>query len=204
MTDPKHSSAPSYPEEFIDEMDHPALLGYLDEVNRMEDLGYDPNSLVRMREFIRKDPDLYDPYLVLSAILRIHKKNDEADAVITTAYERAVTRMMDKDGHWPKRMFWGFLHNRHILRIIEEYAHLLWDRGNAAEALEVFRKLLRMNPDDNQSIRFHILALRMGFNSDWPQLFQAGLPDHFKAMPLQQWFEKNAKSFPGEFDGVFE
>lgn len=67
---------------------------------------------------------------------------------------------------WPRRLEWGFLKNRPPLRAIQYMADLFWDRGKKEKVAELFRLLLRLNPNDNQGVRYEIAALYTGLNSD--------------------------------------
>jgi len=56
----------------------------------------------------------------------------------------------DFDGVLP----WGLIDNRPFLRCLHGYGLALWRHSRSDEALEVFRRMLWMNPGDNQGIRF--------------------------------------------------
>ena len=73
-------------------------------------------------------------------------KKQEARIFYKEAYERAVKRIADSQGRWPKFMSWGFLKNRHLMRALESYADDCWEQGNIDEALDIYRRLLRLNP----------------------------------------------------------
>lgn len=57
-------------------------------------------------------------------------------------------------------MFWGLLETRPYMRARLGLAQALWTRGAQAEAIDHLRDVLRLNPDDNQGIRY-ILAARL-------------------------------------------
>ena len=78
--------------------------------------------LTEMRKLIEIDEDFYDPYLAMADILFSQGKSEEAQALAKNAYERAVARIADSKGQWPKVMRWGFLENRHLMRALEYYA----------------------------------------------------------------------------------
>ena len=63
------------------------------------------------------------------------------------------------DGH-----FWGFLETRPYMRARHGLAMTLLQLGEADAALEHFRAMLKLNPNDNQGIRYLLLAglLRRG------------------------------------------
>ena len=156
-----------------------------------------------MLKLILKDPDFLDSYIVSADILLRSNKIRSGLKLIEEAYERALRLIVDENGKWPKRMSWGFLENRHIMRAIERYAHISWEENNPELALEIYRRLLRVNINDNQGVRYAILALRMGLGPDWDFKFMvkkghmAGLID---AMQIDNWFNENSKNFPEEFN----
>jgi len=190
--------------EFIDK-DHKVMSEYYDLMEARPKL---PILKKKMQSLIKRDPDFFDSYSVLADILLQEGKIKESDNLVIQAYERAVRRIADKKGNWPKVMEWGFLENRHLMRIIQRYGYLLWEQGKEEEALAVFRKLLRANPGDNQGARHSILAIRLGAGMDWDEPFlvkkgpMAG--QAMDACKVSDWFDKNAKKFPDEFDWLFK
>ena len=61
---------------------------------------------------------------------------------------------------------WGLIDNRPFLRCLHGYGLCLWRLGRIDEAAEVFRRILWMNPADNQGIRFLQLDLAAGRSWD--------------------------------------
>jgi hypothetical protein len=49
---------------------------------------------------------------------------------------------------------WGHIYNRPFLRCLKGYALCLWRTGEAFKAQEVFERILSLNPNDNQGVRF--------------------------------------------------
>jgi tetratricopeptide (TPR) repeat protein len=146
-----------------------------------------------------------DPYLQLADILLEDGKTQYASALAREAYERALSIIADADGKWPERMPWSWLENRHILRALFGYADMIWHDGQTQEALEIYRKILKMNPNDNQGVRYSILALRLGLGPSWQDKFMvedAGVQD-LNAEKRETWFTHNARKFPEEFDRLF-
>src|SRR3989344_545022 len=86
-----------------------------------------------------------------------NKKMEEA---IKTAYEKTL-KMFPK---WPRRLEWGILENRAPMRAIQYMADWHWDNGQKEKAAELFRLLLRLNPNDNQGARYEIAALYAGLS----------------------------------------
>lgn len=188
-------------EEFLDR-EHPVMSRYYELLNRK----ISPKQLKgEMALLIKKDLDFYDPYLVLGDILTSEGKKKEANVFLAEAYERAVKRIVDKQGNFPKRLIWGWLDNRHLMRVIERWGLMLWEQGKAPEALIIFRKLLQSNPGDNQGVRFTILAISLGLNPDYENRFSSkDMPGYVDGFKISAWFDQYSKKFPDEFGWWFK
>jgi len=98
---------------------------------------------------------------------------------------------------WPYRLEWDWIENRHIIRAILNKAIYLWAEEKNDEALELFRRLLKMNPPDQIGARFYILAIRKGISfEEFEERFnKEGKYDD----SLFQWFDENFKEYMDEF-----
>ena len=85
------------------------------------------------------------------------KKKNEA---IKTAYEKTLKKFPK----WPKRMEWGDMDNRAYMRAIQYMGDLYWDKGENEKAIGLYRLLLKLNPNDNQGVRYEIAALYAGLS----------------------------------------
>jgi len=57
---------------------------------------------------------------------------------------------------------WGHIHNRPYLRAMHGYGLCLWRLGRLDEAQAVFERVLTLNPNDNQGVRFCLSDVRSG------------------------------------------
>ena len=57
---------------------------------------------------------------------------------------------------------WGMLHNRAFLRCLHGYGLCLWRLGRLEEARKLFERILALNPNDNQGVRFCWLDVKRG------------------------------------------
>ena len=64
---------------------------------------------------------------------------------------------------------WGRLYNRAFLRCLKGYALCLWRLGEPGKAQKVFRRILSLNPNDNQGVRSCREDLRDGLTWDEAQ-----------------------------------
>ena len=79
------------------------------------------------------------------------------------AGERALGKQAFEEyaGH-----FWGILETRPYMRAREGLAQCLWEAGQREEAAEHYRELLRLNPDDNQGVRYSLATLLLDLDRD--------------------------------------
>ena len=72
------------------------------------------------------------------------------------AGERALgpEEFEEYEGH-----FWGFLETRPYMRARAGLADSLWAAGRHREAAEHCREMLRLNPNDNQGIRYRLASM---------------------------------------------
>jgi tetratricopeptide (TPR) repeat protein len=108
------------------------------------------------------DPDYVQTYVGFVNLYASLKKKDKADENIKIAFEKTIKKFPK----WPKEMFWGVLENRAYMRAIQFRADLYWDSGEKEKAIELFRILLKLNPNDNQGVRYEIAGLYAGINGE--------------------------------------
>jgi tetratricopeptide (TPR) repeat protein len=51
-------------------------------------------------------------------------------------------------------LVWGRIYNRPFLRCLHGYGLCLWRLGRLTEARHIFERILALNPNDNQGVRF--------------------------------------------------
>jgi tetratricopeptide (TPR) repeat protein len=68
--------------------------------------------------------------------------------------------------------FWGLLETRPYMRARQGLAQAVWDSGRQDEAVTHYRDMLRLNPNDNQGIRYLLLdcLLILGRDDDAAKL----------------------------------
>lgn len=184
------------PREFVDK-DHEVMDAYYDLCERYN--GRNAKTIKKqLRGLIEKDADFLDSYLLLHEILQDEGKLEEAEAVLDQAFQRAIKLIADRKGQWPDELRWGWLENRHIIRTIVNKAISLWGEKKNDEALDLFRKILRTNPNDNPGVRYLILGILMGMSySKFDKHFDRG---GYWDSDIHQWFAQNHDKFPEEFD----
>ncbi|MGV9173984.1 MAG: tetratricopeptide repeat protein [Promethearchaeia archaeon] len=183
-------------EEFIDKEHREAASEYYeiyDKILTAHDLKE------QMELSIKKDPLFFDPYLVLANYYRDEGKFERAKKIRELAFQKAMLRVVNNEGKFPKIMEWVWLENRHIIRAIYQGGLMRWKDGKIEEALEIFRNLLKSNPTDNIAARYEILAIRMDLGPDFKEIFQSSREGFTDATQIARWFELNSRHFPEEF-----
>jgi tetratricopeptide (TPR) repeat protein len=108
-------------------------------------------------------PDCADAYVVLAEhatsrkeALRLYEQGVAAGerALGAEAFERDV-------GH-----FWGLLETRPYLRARLGLAHALWTAGRRDEAVRHLQDMLRLNPGDNQGVRYTLAGFLLFLDRD--------------------------------------
>ena len=148
-----------------------------------------------LKKMIKQDPYFFDPYTVLHEYYLNENKIQKAFNLMLKGYKNAI-ELIEKDGKFPDILRWGFIENRHIIRVIFNFATLLWLTDKKDDALEILQKLLKSNPDDNIGARYSILAILDGFESQehLEKEFDGG--DGYVDWEKQEkWFVKNTKKY---------
>lgn len=85
-------------------------------------------------------------------------------------------------------MFWGFHETRPYMRARERLAEALLRAGRTAEAIAEWNGMLKLNPNDNQGIRYLLLpaVLRLNQLEAARKLFEA-YPDEFEFSVVFAW-----------------
>jgi tetratricopeptide (TPR) repeat protein len=108
------------------------------------------------RQALEICPDCADAYVLLAE----HAASaDEAQSL----YEQGVDagRRSLGDGAFDEYAghFWGVLETRPYMRARQGLANCLWDAGRREEAAAHYREMLRLNPNDNQGVRYSLATL---------------------------------------------
>jgi|GEM_PF-399962 Plasmid pRiA4b ORF-3-like protein./ST7 protein. len=138
-------------------------------LEKAQELIYDAWEMQNKRDMVKLarqaleiSPDCADAYVILAegTVWSIEEAMKLYQAGIE-AGERALGAKMfaENVGH-----FWGILEARPYMRARAGLAQCLWDLGKHEEAIEHYQDMLRLNPGDNQGIRYLLAAslLEMG------------------------------------------
>ncbi len=137
--------------EYIDK-DHRVMDTYYDLCER-RNKRHDKSMKKQLKQLIEQDPDFFDSYLTLREIVESEGNAVEAETLLDEAFNRALRLITDKKGNWPDVLEWGWVENRHIIRTILNKAISQWEHNDRDGALDLLRKLLKTNHNDNVGAR---------------------------------------------------
>jgi tetratricopeptide (TPR) repeat protein len=112
----------------------------------------DPRERVEAaRKALGISPDCADAYVVLAENTKNRKEARELFENGVAAGERALgpEAFRDAVGH-----FWGLIETRPYMRAREGLASTIWTMGQRDEAIAHLQDMLRLNPGDNQGVRY--------------------------------------------------
>jgi len=134
-------------------------------------------------------PDCADAYNLLAADAA---KEPEEKRVYyekgVAAGRRALGEKIFKEG---KGHFWGALETRPYMRAHAGLMQCLWDAGNHDAAIDHAREMLKLNPNDNQGIRY-ILAAYLAELSRFDDLDKFINSRQYKNDCVADWFYTRA------------
>jgi tetratricopeptide (TPR) repeat protein len=115
------------------------------------------------RQALDLSPDCADAYVLLAEQSPSRKEALGLYEQAVAAGERALgpDAFREHVGH-----FWGLLETRPYMRAREGLAHTLWTLGRREEAAEHLREMLRLNPNDNQGLRYTLAAWLLNLDRD--------------------------------------
>ncbi len=117
------------------------------------------------------DKNCVQTYIGFICTYGVLKKKKKREDTVKIAYKKTLKNFPK----WPKRILWGYLENRAYLRAIQYMAELHWDNKKEDKAIELFRLLLKLNPNDNQGVRYEIAGLYAGLcGTDINNMFDYG------------------------------
>lgn len=106
------------------------------------------------RQALELSKDCADAYLILATEAGTAEESVRLLREAVAAGERSLgPETMEEDvGH-----FWGLFETRPYMRARADLAQVCWELGDRTEALDHLRDLLRLNPNDNQGLRYVLI-----------------------------------------------
>ena len=99
---------------------------------------------------IEIDPTYADGYNHLGNIAWRKGDWNQAEGLYQKALEVAEPEVKGT----PKGGFWGILETRPYMRAIHGLGLTAWKQGHLDQAIDIFNRMLKINPNDNQGVRY--------------------------------------------------
>ncbi len=115
------------------------------------------------RQALEVWPDCADAYVLLAENASSHKEALDLYRQGVAAGERALGPRMFEEG---AGHFWGILETRPYMRAREGLAMSLWTGGQREEATGHLQEMLRLNPNDNQGLRYTLAGFLLNLDRD--------------------------------------
>ncbi len=157
-------------QQFNGVKDVPAPAGGLTPVEQAQEIMYEAwgaegeRRVALAREALAVSPDCADAYVLL-AEETAHSAEEARDLFQkgVDAGERALgaEAFADEEG-----AFWGMMETRPYMRACEGLAECLLAVGDWRGAMERFQEMLRLNPNDNQGVRYQLAYCYLAENEN--------------------------------------
>jgi tetratricopeptide (TPR) repeat protein len=121
------------------------------------------------RQALKISPDCADAFVLLAENAESPEEALELYKQGMDAGERAIGKKAFKEC---EGLFWGYMETRPYMRAREGLAQCLWHIGRHEEAADHYRQMLRLNPNDNQGVRYSLatLLLELELHAEFEQL----------------------------------
>jgi len=124
------------------------------------------------RKALTISPDCADAYNLLAE--ETAKSLEEAIDLYRRGVEAGERALGKKTFKEEVGYFWGLLETRPYMRARAGLARGLWETGQRDEAVDHYRDMLRLNPNDNQGIRYLLMPclIELGRDKDAERLLE--------------------------------
>lgn len=115
------------------------------------------------RQALEISRDCADAYVLLAEHASTSDEAQELYEQGVAAGERTLgpKAFVEHAGH-----FWGVLETRPYMRARQGLAQCLWEAGRREGAVEHYQEMLRLNPNDNQGVRYALATLLLDIDRD--------------------------------------
>jgi tetratricopeptide (TPR) repeat protein len=118
------------------------------------------------RKALRISQDCADAYVLLAE--ETAKDPQEARDLYQKGVEAGERALGPEAFEEDEGYFWGAIETRPYMRARHGLALALWELGEHEEAIEHYKAMLRLNPNDNQGIRYLLVLVFLEEGSDEP------------------------------------
>lgn len=130
-------------------------------------------AVALVKKALAISPDCVDAYNLLAELTA--RSTEEAIALYADGVEVGRRVLGEQTFKNDAGYFWGLLETRPFMRSMAGLATTLWEAGRKDEAVRHFQDMLRLNPNDNQGIRYLLLPrlIACGRDNDAETLLRA-------------------------------
>ncbi len=156
----------------------------------------DPADRVRMaRRALEICADCADAHVILAEHAGGAREALEHYEQGVAAGERALgpEGFREAVGH-----FWGILETRPYMRAREGLAHAFWSAGRSQQAIDHILEMLRLNPDDNQGLRYTLVPWLLTLERD--DEVETFLDERYPDAAWNTWFTRALIEFRRQGD----
>lgn len=122
-----------------------------------------------LENLTRKAPEFIKPYETLLAMVSIYEPNPDLlylKETIEGKWVKACEKIADRENIFDKKVEWGWMENRPLIRGLFHKANVLWQEGEIEKAHELFSKIYKTNENDNIGARYSVKATSEGMTYD--------------------------------------
>ena len=114
------------------------------------------------RQALMEDPNHVESLVLLAESTRMPERRIEAFQRAVDAGRQELGSMLEDDiGH-----FWGIAKTRPFMRACHGLADSLHVAGQSSDAIVQYQEILRLNPEDNQGVRYEAIPLMIAHNRE--------------------------------------
>lgn len=144
------------------------------------------------RQALDLSPDCADAYSLLAQLEPVHIRKLVwlEQAVAAGERELGADHLKELEGH-----FWGAVETRPLMRAYAGLAELSWALGDRARAIATYHHMLRLNPNDNQGMRYMLAICLLEERTPEAQSTLQDLLDRFPDDAAANWAYNRALLF---------
>lgn len=135
---------------------------YYDAMELLEVEGGIKQAEKLLMEALKFDEDYVQTHVGLAYLYRNSGKKKKEKEHIEIAYENTLKKFPKL----PNRMMWGQIENRAYMRAIHLRADLFIDDEKQDKGIKLYRLLLKLNPNDNQGVRYLLAGVYAEISGD--------------------------------------
>lgn len=114
------------------------------------------------RQALKEDPNHIESLVLLAESTRVPEQRIRAFQRTVDAGRQELGSMLHEEvGH-----FWGIAKTRPFMRACHGLAEALHAAGQSNDAIAQYQEMLRLNPGDNQGVRYEVIPLMIAHNRE--------------------------------------